>query len=325
MQQDWRPTASLENLQLRGELLWRLRSFFHRAGLLEVHTPLLSHDVVLDRHIDPVVVPGAAMQLAATCDRDLYLQTSPEFAMKRLLAAGMPAIYQISSVFRAGERGEHHNPEFTMVEWYRVGDGLRAGVEFLAHLTVELLGESSPTIETYAHAFLRRVGVDPLSCDMTELIDLALARQLGVAANWSEHRDDWLDLLFSELIQPELGRESPTIITHYPASQSALARRSDDDPRTAERFELFIGGVELANGYHELLDAPELARRNQRVAEERRLDGKGPLPAKSRLLDAMQAGLPACSGCALGFDRLVMVAARARSIDQVLPFPIERA
>ena len=325
MQPEWTPTALPKNLQLRGRLLWRLREHFHLTGMTEVQTPLLSHDVVIDRHIDPIAVPGVSVQLASLKGKELYLQTSPEFAMKRLLAAGMTHIYQISSVFRAGERGDYHNPEFTMVEWYRVGDDLQAGVDFLARLVAKLLNGPPAMIDTYAAVFLRYASLDPLSCATEDLIELAVASNLGVDRNWSQHRDDWLDLLFSELIQPRLGADAPSIVTHYPASQSALARQSPEDPRTAERFELFIQGVELANGYHELLDARELIERNARVAEERRKDGKAPLPAHSRLLEAMQAGLPACSGCALGFDRLMMLAVGANRIDEVIPFPIERA
>ncbi len=321
---DWLPTASISVLQRRGELLWQLRSFFHQREMVEVQTPLLSHDVVLDRHIDPIPVPGSSLGIAAV-DDSLYLQTSPEFAMKRLLAAGMQRIYQISSVFRAAERGDFHNPEFTMVEWYRVGDGLGEGVRFLAELVAELLETVPAEVETYTAAFQRLVGLDPLECSLEAMIQLALDKHLGVSADWSQHRDDWLDLIFSECIQPALGHLAPSIITHYPASQSALARVAEDDPRTAERFELFVRGVELANGYHELLDAPELVRRNAIVAAQRSQDGKAPLPDRSRLLQAMQAGIPASSGCALGFDRLVMLACKVERIEQVIPFPIERA
>lgn len=325
MADDWRPTASLENLEQRGKLLWRMREYFHTAGMLEVQTPLLSQEMVLDRHIDPIPVPASALQLSDAGERWYFLQTSPEFGMKRLLAAGMRRIYQISSVFRAGERGDMHNPEFTMVEWYRVGDGLEEGVGFLADLVQCMLGCAPPQRETYATAFTRCTGLDPLECATQELCQLAVDNHLGVDANWSSHRDAWLDLIFSEMVQPQLGTTTPTIITHYPASQSALARVCPLDSRTAERFELFAEGVELANGYHELLDAPELVQRNAQVAKERLQAGKLDLPRADRLLQAMQAGLPACSGCALGLDRLMMLALGAQTIDAVIPFPIERA
>lgn len=293
--------------------------------MLEVQTPILSQDTVLDRHIDPVILSGVSLALGELNNTSFYLQTSPEFGMKRLLAAGMQAFYQIGPVFRAGERGDFHNPEFTMVEWYRVGDGLEQAVDLLARLVCQTLACPSAQTETYQQSFIRLTQLDPLTCSLSDLADAAIAHKIGVERHWSQDRDDWLNLLFSELIQPKLGHAAPTIITHYPASQSALARLSADDNRTAERFELFINGVELANGYHELLDARELIQRNERVAQQRQVDGKAPLPTHSRLIDAMQAGLPPCSGCALGLDRLVMIATGATKIDAVIPFPIERA
>lgn len=321
----WKPTASTADLERRAEILWRLRSFFRAQQMLEVHTPLLSHDTVIDRHIDPIVVSGRSLALPDFRDKDFYLQTSPEFGMKRLLAAGMKSIYQISPVFRAGERGQFHNPEFTMVEWYRAEDGLTEAVAFLAELVLETIGFGAADIETYQDVFIRVVGCDPLHCSLSDLADAAKRFALNVETDWSENPDDWLDLLFSEVVQPRLGMERPTIVTHYPATQSALARISSSDARTAERFELFIHGVELANGYHELLDGDELEQRNELVAQQRISDGKSPLRTGSHLVDAMRAGMPACSGCALGLDRLLMVALNLESIDQVLAFPIERA
>ncbi len=321
----WQPTATLAALGARAEILWSIRSFFRAEGMQEVQTPILSRDTVLDRHIDPVVLPGAALGLGELHDTAFYLQTSPEFGMKRLLAAGMQAFYQIGPVFRAGERGDFHNPEFSMVEWYRAGDGLEQAVDLLARVVCHALSCPAPEAETYQQVFLRLTQHDPLTCSVSDLAELAVANNLGVERHWSHDRDDWLNLLFSELIQPQLGHAAPAIITHYPASQSALARLSEQDDRTAERFELFINGVELANGYHELLDASELLRRNASVAGQRQTDGKAPLPTHSRLIDAMQTGLPACSGCALGLDRLVMIATGATSIAAVIPFPIERA
>lgn len=323
--QSWLPTASLPTLELRSELLWRIREFFHERGLAEVQTPVLSHDTVIDRHIDPIRLPAANVFLSSTDQVDFVLQTSPEFCMKRLLTAGLTAIYEITSVFRAAERGQFHNPEFTMIEWYRVGDDLQAAVVLLGELVKSALGVESVDVVSYQEVFLASTGVDPLAASMNDLASHAVALSLGVDNEWSEDRDDWLDLLFSEIVQPRLGSQRPVIVTHYPASQSALALISPEDARVAERFELFAGGIELANGYHELLDADELARRNALALEQRRRDGKPPLNGDSRLLAAMRAGLPACSGCALGFDRLLMVASGAERIDEVLPFPIERA
>lgn len=323
--QQWQPTASVQHVTRRSELLWAIREFFHRRGVLEVQTPILSRDTVIDRHIDPVCLSGAALTLADFGEATFYMQTSPEFCMKRLLAAGSGSIYEITSVFRAGERGQYHNPEFTMLEWYLVGGDLDQGVRFLAELIEATLGVERVEQVTYQAAFLSALGCDPLQATVQQLSHLALAAELGVPADWSDERDTWLDLLFSEVVQPSLGRDRPVIVTHYPASQAALARLCASDPRTAERYELFIDGVELANGYHELLDADELEDRNQRSLAQRAADGKPPLPTHSRLVQAMRSGLPPSNGCAMGLDRLLMVALGVDNIAQVLPFPIEIA
>ena len=321
----WQPTATPEALLRRSEIVWQLRQFFHSRGFAEVHTPIISHDTVVDLNIEPVRIPGRSLDCQGAGDEDLFLQTSPEFAMKRLLAAGMRSIYSIGPVFRAGERGTNHNPEFTMVEWYHVGDDLAAGVALVDELVRAVLASPPAEVITYQQAFMTYAAVDPLAATVQELSKLATTRDLGVAAAWSEDRDTWLDLLFAEWVQPQLGLEKPTIVTHYPASQAALAKIAASDPRTAERFELFVRGVELANGYHELLDPAELVARNEQIEVKRRELDRPPLPVNSQLIRAMQSGIPACSGCALGLDRLIMVATNAKAIDEVLAFPIERA
>ncbi len=305
--------------------MWQLRTYFHEHGFAEVHTPIISHDTVVDLNIEPVRIPGCHLDCQGAGKHDLFLQTSPEFAMKRLLAAGMKAIYSIGPVFRAGERGANHNPEFTMVEWYRVGDDFAAGVSLVDQLVRVAIGGPAAEAITYQQAFKIHAGIDPLTASVKQLSELAMANNLGVSSDWSDDTDTWLDLLFSELVQPRLGHTCPTIITHYPASQSALARIAEADARTAERFELFVRGVELANGYHELLDPAELMLRNEQTEAKRRQLGRPSLPVSSRLIQAMQSGIPACSGCALGLDRLIMVALGAKQIDEVLALPIERA
>ncbi|MCA9183531.1 MAG: elongation factor P--(R)-beta-lysine ligase [Planctomycetales bacterium] len=321
----WQPSTSIANVKRRAELLWTIREFFHRRGVLEVQTPILSRDVIIDRHIDPVCLSGASLALADFDQTTFYLQTSPEFCMKRLMAAGLSSIYEITPVFRAGERGAYHNPEFTMLEWYVVGADFQHGVDLLAELIVATLSVESVEQLSYQAAFQHTLGCDPLEATNAELSRLAVELRLNVAEDWSDERDEWLNLLFSERVQPHLGKQRPTIVTHYPATQAALARLCPRDSRTAERYELFIDGVALANGYHKLLDADELERRNEQSLAQRSCDGKPLLPTHSRLVDAMRSGLPACSGCALGLDRLLMVALAASSIDEVLPFPIERA
>ncbi|MFH1265954.1 MAG: EF-P lysine aminoacylase EpmA [Planctomycetota bacterium] len=326
MDDDFRPTAGWEKLRFRAQLLRRLREFFHRRGFLEVETPLLSADTVVDRHLDPFRV--AADPVSPTCDggRRLWLQTSPELAMKRLLAAGGEAIYQVTRAFRGGEQGPLHNPEFTMVEWYAVGHGMAEGMQLLSDLCAALL-EHGPAEElSYRTAFERYVGIDPHAAT-AELL-ASTTRACGIeppASLRAEDRDGWLDLLLVERVQPHLGQGRPVILYDYPASQAALARVRPEVPPVAERFELYLGGIELANGYHELVDASVLRDRNRRENALRKLDGKEPLPENSRLLAAMEAGLPAATGVAMGLDRVVMLAAGASRLDEVIAFPFDRA
>jgi elongation factor P--(R)-beta-lysine ligase len=314
----FRPTASWDLLRRRAELLRQVRQFFDRRGFLEVETPILSADTVVDRHLDPFSLQDSG--------RALWLQTSPEFAMKRLLASGGGSIYQISRVFRRDELGPLHNPEFTMVEWYQVGAGLEQGIGLLGQLAEEMLGRGPAEPVTYADAFARHCQIDPHTASAAELAR-AVGR-LGVRAPESlgaDDRDGWLDLLLVERVQPHLGAPRPTILYDYPATQAALARLRPGPPAVAERFELYVSGIELANGFHELADPAELRRRNREVNRQRQADGKPPLPDESRLLEAMEAGLPEATGCALGFDRLLMIAAGARTISEVIAFPFDRA
>jgi lysyl-tRNA synthetase class 2 len=246
--------------------------------------------------------------------------------MKRLLAAGGRAIYQVTRAFRQGERGPLHNPEFTIVEWYRAGDGMPEGIALLSELCDELLGRGPAERISYQEAFERYVEVDPHTADMKALISAAERHGIAAPASLREDdRDGWLDLLLVECVQPHLGLDRPAILYDYPAGQAALARVRPGHLPVAERFELFVSGVELANGYHELLRPEALRRRNARNNAQREADGKGALPAESRLLAAMEAGLPACTGVALGFDRLVMLAAGATRLEEVIAFPFERA
>ncbi len=318
----WQPTANLATLRQRAALLRDFRDYFHELGFDEVQTPVLSRDTVVDRHLDPIEVNAEQVGLKDT--GTLYLQTSPEFGMKRLLAAGLRSIYQIGPAFRAAERGPFHNPEFTMVEWYRVADDLDAGIRLLSDIVESVCGLKPAERTTYADAFRRVWDCDPLHASVAELSRRCRER-CDLPANWSQDRDDWLHLMFAEQVQPQLGWERPTIVSHYPASQSALAKLSSEREGTAQRFELFIQGVELANGYNELLDASEIFARNEAVNHQRAQDRKPSLPVHSHLVQAMRSGLPDCSGCAMGLDRLLMVLTGAHSIDQVLTFPIERA
>lgn len=321
------PSASWEVLRLRAELLRRIRGFFDQRGFLEVETPLLSADTVVDRHLDPFSLEIAAGgNLAAAAGQPRWLQTSPEFAMKRLLASGGKAIYQITRAFRQGEVGPLHNPEFTIVEWYRVGDNMAAGIDLLGELIVELLECPPPATVTYRDVFLEHLSLDPLTADAAELERAARSRLTAVPESFAaDDCDGWLDLLLSECIQPRLGRGRPTVVCDYPVSQAALAMVRPTDPPVAARFELFAEGLELANGYLELLDADVLRDRIRSANQWRLRDGKAALPETNRLLAAMEAGLPRCVGVALGFDRVVMLRAGKNNIRQVMAFPFDIA
>jgi lysyl-tRNA synthetase class 2 len=326
-QHDFRPTASWENLRLRSELLRTLRDFFHRRGFLEVETPLLSAETVVDRHLDPYAVSVDDAPVESSSRREFWLQTSPELGMKRLLASGAGGpIYQVTRSFRRGEAGPLHNQEFTIVEWYRPGDGMAEGIQLLDALCQTLLDRRSAERVSYAEAFQGRLGLDPHMAGCRELESKVRELQIAVPASLrSDDRDGWLDLLLAERIAPNLGAGRPTILYDYPASQAALARIRPGDPAVAERFELYVSGIELANGYHELLDPEELRRRIAGANAARRTDGKAPLPEPRRLLAAMEAGLGPVTGVALGLDRVVMLAAGATRLEEVIAFPLGRA
>jgi lysyl-tRNA synthetase class 2 len=314
---DWRPTASLENLKLRAELLTKLRAFFATRGVLEVDTPALSRVGATDRHIHSFRVDGP---------QALYLHTSPEFPMKRLLAAGSGDIYQLCKVFRSGEAGRHHNPEFTMLEWYRVGFDHHQLMAEVAVLIDGLIPDlDPPEYLTYREAFQTHAGFDVATAGSKECIAALTRDGRQVPAPGQLDYDGWLDMVAGDLVYPALGKGRLTFIYDYPASQAALARVWPGEPPTAERFEAFIGGVELVNGFHELADAAEQRRRFEADRAYRKAHGLMDLPMDERLLAALEQGLPDCAGVALGFDRLVMIAAGVRSIEEVIAFPADRA
>ncbi len=323
---DWRPTASREMLQLRAALLARTRGFFAARGVLEVDTPIVVNAPVTDVHIHSARVIFEAADPGQGTPRPYFLHTSPEYAMKRLLAAGAGDIYQICHVVRALERGQLHNAEFTLIEWYRLGYSLDALMSEVDSLVRELLGAWLPALETervsYRDAFLRALALDPFTAPVAQLTEQArLAGFRGATTD----RDELLELLMGTVVGPLLGRRGLTFVHGYPASQAALARLDPADPRAAQRFELYCDGIELANGFHELAAAPEQRGRFEHDVAERRRSGLPVATLDERLLAALEAGLPDCCGVALGFDRTLMLAAGAERIDAVLPFPIERA
>jgi lysyl-tRNA synthetase class 2 len=314
----WRPAASLDTLHLRAELLASLRAFFADRGVLEVETPLLSAASVTDLHLQSL-----SLRVGGRDERRMYLQTSPEFAMKRLLAHGSGPIYQISKAFRDAEAGRRHNPEFTILEWYRPGWDHHRLMDEIDELLATVLGIPAGERLGYAEAFARHAAIDPHHASRDELE--RRVEQLRVQGVVDLERDDLLNLLLTHVVEPNLGRGRPTFIHDFPASQAALARIRPGDPRLAERFEVFVEGVELANGYHELTDPAEQRRRFEADLAERRRRGLPEVPVDHRLLAALEAGLPDSAGVALGVDRLVMLKAGTNDITEVIAFPIDRA
>ena len=326
---DFRPTATIETLRQRDAIIRRIREFFEWRDFLHVETPLLSRDTVIDRYLFPVEVSSVGLLPSAGVSdpAPMYLQTSPEFAMKRLLAAGHTSIYQICKAFRGGgERGAKHNPEFTMLEWYRTGDDMNAGISLLSEFAESMLGGGPAKRMTYRDAFGQFAGIDPFTATLDDFLAVCRSHNINVVADGQAmDRDNWLHLIMSEVVESQLGQTAPTILYHYPASQAALARVINGAPALAERFELYYRGIELANGYHELCDAGEFALRNRNVNTQRVADGSSILPTESYLAAAMKSGLPQCSGVALGVDRLIMLLLSAEKIDQAIAFPIDRA
>ena len=320
---DWRPCATREQLVARARLLARVREFFAARGVLEVDTPLIINAPVSDVHLHSARVELSA-DVAGSPPARLFLHTSPEYAMKRLLAAGSGDIYQLCHVARALESGRVHNPEFTLLEWYRVGFSLGQLMDEVELLVRELLGTAASAERlSYREVFLRELALDPFAATTAELA--RAAAPLGLSTGTPLQRDGCLELLMGALIGPRLGKERLTFIYGYPASQAALARLDPADPRTAQRFELYARGIELANGFHELASAAEQRARFAADNAARSRAGLAVHPVDERLLAALGHGLPDCSGVALGLDRLLMLATGATHIEQVLAFPTRRA
>jgi lysyl-tRNA synthetase class 2 len=326
MSPDWRPSCTVQQLRQRAQLLQDIRTFFADKGVLEVETPLLCRSIGSDPNVDFFTSQCCTPPHIET----FYLQTSPEFAMKRLLAAGSGSIYQICKAFRNSEVGRFHNPEFTMLEWYRVGFDLPALMDEIADLLLYVSGDNARwrNIEriSYSAVFHRHTGLDALKFSPEAYAQCALQRGVPEAAELcGDDHAVWLDLLFSHLIQPHLGRPGITLVYDYPACQSSLARSKPDQPELSERVEVFVAGVELGNGYFELADTEEQERRFLQEIDLRRNRGLPPTVPDQRLLAALQSGLPACAGMAIGLDRLLMLLHGSEHIDTVLAFPANRA
>jgi len=309
-------------------MLANIRRFFDERGVLEVETPLLCHAAGTDPHLQPFVtrflLPGQSDGVA------LYLQTSPEFAMKRLLAAGSGSIFQISKAFRNEETGRFHNPEFTLLEWYRVGfdlDRLTNEIDDLLSILLADRGLAQPSRRAaYRELFREHANIDPITANLDEFAACADRHGLPEAQNLcGEDRATWLDLLFSHIVQPHLEPKRLIFVHDYPACLPSLARAKPNAPEVVERVEIFLDGLELGNGFHELADAEEQERRLDADLDTRRRQDLMVPPKDERLLAALGAGLPDCSGVALGLDRILMLALRLDDIAQCLAFPVDRA
>ncbi|MDW3095168.1 MAG: EF-P lysine aminoacylase EpmA [Gammaproteobacteria bacterium] len=310
---NWRPTASLQNLQQRAELLNRTRDFFSQRNVLEVETPLACSHTVTEPNIDSYKI---------TADELRYLQTSPEYAMKRLLAAGAPDIFQICKSFRVGEQGALHNPEFTIIEWYRHGFCLQQIMRETVDLILELLSDECASINieyiSYYDLTEKALGVSLQSLSCGEIKDLV--RQSNLMQQFDMSLAQCIDFLFSHKVQPSMNARSVTVVFHYPAAQAALSKLDDKNQAIADRFEVFYKGIELANGYVELLDPEQQIKRFENDQLIRKTHDLTKVEIDQRLIEALEQGLPKCAGVAVGFDRVMMLAVGASSLAEVISF-----
>jgi lysyl-tRNA synthetase class 2 len=323
---EWQPTCSIELLRLRARVLADIRQFFLARAVLEVETPLLGYSSGTDPQLDFFTTDYCSPPLRHT----LFLQTSPEFAMKRLLAAGSGSIYQLCKAFRNGESGRYHNPEFTLLEWYRVGFTLPQLMDEIAELMVVLFNGhgtlNPPQRFSYQELFQRHTGLNPLAFSYQDYCAYARDNHVSEAVSICGYDHGlWLDFIFTHNVQPHLGENAVCMVYGYPACQSSLARINESNSQVTDRVEIFINGIELGNGYYELTDAKEQSRRFDKEIAVRQ-QRKRPVCVKDKhLIAALEAGLPECSGMAIGLDRLLMLLTNSATINDVLNFPMHRA
>ena len=304
-QQSWQPLLSVESSLRRAAMLKRARDFFEERKILEVDTPTLSRFAVSDPQIESVEVT-----LRLDPGKSWYLQTSPELCMKRLLSSGYPDIYQICKVFRDAEAGRHHQPEFTMIEWYRLNfdlnDIMRDTIEFITKLVDRKQLDQPPVFLSYSEAFSKFTDIDPSTADVEALAELLVADD-QLKKSLGDRRNNWLDLILAEKVSRKFPSDRLSVLYHYPAGQAALARLCPDDSSVADRFEVFVGELELANGYVELLDSKEQISRFETDQSVRKQAGKSRRPIDKAFIAALESGLPPCAGVAVGFDRVHML------------------
>lgn len=313
----WHPSATRELLIQRAQIIKHIRRFFDERGLIEVETPLMSRATITDPHLE-----GFAVKVG---NEQAYLQTSPEYAMKRLLAAGFPDMYQLGKAFRVDEAGKYHNPEFTMLEWYRLGYNLRQLMDEVSDLFQTIL-ECPPAQRISYKEVFASLNLDPFSASIADC--KCIAQEFGMELSESilnSSKDTWLQLLFSLFIEPHLGFDAPVFVYDFPASQASLARLHPEFPELAMRVEVFINGMELGNGFDELQDAQLQKERFEQDNTLRKGLGLKEKPIDAHLLNALHHGLPQCSGIAIGIDRLIMCALKKNRIEEVVTFDWPRA
>ncbi len=318
--QGWQPSASQAVRQLRAQLYQQIRDFFAAHKVLEVDTPILSLAASTEPMLDHWQSKGCN-----DTQHDYYLQTSPEFAMKRLLACGSGSIYQICRCFRAGELGRHHNPEFVMLEWYRIDFQLIQLIEEVVELLQLWWPQRQVQFYDYRELLLDRTGLDYEQASVADIQAYLRSSTRQYSAELLQgQRDDLYNLVFSSEIEPSLGIDSIAVLINYPVSQAQYSQLSMDG-NSAQRFEVYLNGIELANGYQELLDSAEQAERFSQHNVQREALLKPSITIDHRLLAALDHGLPVCSGVALGIDRLLMLVAEKEHIDEVVEFTLDRA
>jgi lysyl-tRNA synthetase class 2 len=323
----WQSTLTWNNAQKRAKILHQIRSFFAERNVVEVETPALSQGTVTDVYLDALSCKYDFLaDSPAGHSTELFLQTSPEFHMKRLLASGYGCIFQIAKAFRHEESGKNHNPEFTMLEWYRIGFDQFELISEVADLLQVVLAGNKAVFTSYQDIFIETVAVDPLVATFDQLVELL--NRHDKAADWLIEMNDadlLLQFIFTEIIEPTIGIEQPQFIYDFPIAQASLAKRSIDDARVAQRFECYFKGIELVNGFNELTDANEQQVRFEEDNAKRKEQGLPVKPIDGNFIAALNHGLPQCSGVALGIDRLVMLALDIKNISEVQSFSIERA
>ena len=323
----WQPTLTWQNAQKRAQVLQQIRQFFSERNVVEVETPTLSQGTVTDVYLEALTCRYDFLSDSSSDHPvDLHLQTSPEFHMKRLLASGYGCIFQIAKAFRHEEAGRYHNPEFTLLEWYRLGFDHFELMNEVSELLKTVLGCAEPIQKTYQELFIKQVGLDPLMANREQLI--TLITENNKLSDWLvvEHDIDiLLQFVFSEIIEPNIGLDAPCFVYNFPKSQASLARVCPDDNRVAQRFECYYQGIELVNGFNELTDADTQTERFQEDKANRFRNGLAEKQIDQKFIAALTHGLPQCSGVALGIDRLIMLALKTEHIEQVITFPVERA